>query len=224
VDKNGNLYVVDAGNNRVLRYPTPMAQQGQFPVPDLVIGQSNVTGYGPTTVRAPNAQGLYLSDGSTFLVSNLAFDASGNLWVIDTGNVRILRFNARLCRDRRRRQRDLELGRRASAVRTRHLSIPAPSAPTTRSTSSRPVGVGVRSQRNLFVGDFNRGMVFLPPFSNAMKAARLFGLYPQNYTFHRPRPSSNCSIKLSSTAPRRSSSSLAARKGWAWWIPPITAS
>ena len=35
VDKNGNLYVIDAGNNRILRFPTPYNQGGQV-LPDLV--------------------------------------------------------------------------------------------------------------------------------------------------------------------------------------------
>src|SRR6267378_8189814 len=34
---NGNLYVVDSGNNRILRFPTPTSQTDQLP--DLVIGQ-----------------------------------------------------------------------------------------------------------------------------------------------------------------------------------------
>ena len=44
VDARGNLYVIDAGNNRVLRYPTPFTQTGTlFPV-DLVIGQKSLSG------------------------------------------------------------------------------------------------------------------------------------------------------------------------------------
>jgi sugar lactone lactonase YvrE len=97
VDGNGNLYVVDAGNNRVLRYPKPFAQTGQFPEPDLWIGQATVGGYGanyPGGTSTPTAQGLLLSNGSTVLTSSLAFDSSGNLWVLDTGNARVIRFNA----------------------------------------------------------------------------------------------------------------------------------
>ena len=35
----GNLYVVDAGNNRIVRYPNPFNQTTNPPSLDLVIGQ-----------------------------------------------------------------------------------------------------------------------------------------------------------------------------------------
>src|SRR5260370_3450114 len=42
VDKNGNLYVVDTGNNRILRFPAPYNQSWQV-LPDLLIGQTTLT-------------------------------------------------------------------------------------------------------------------------------------------------------------------------------------
>src|SRR5580698_2046836 len=45
LDAAGNLYVVDAGNNRIMRFPQPFAQQGQ-PLPDLVIGQTSFSSGG----------------------------------------------------------------------------------------------------------------------------------------------------------------------------------
>ncbi|HEY2845207.1 MAG TPA: hypothetical protein VGJ09_16210, partial [Bryobacteraceae bacterium] len=39
VDAGGNLYVVDAGNNRIVRYPNPFNQTTNPPALDLVIGQ-----------------------------------------------------------------------------------------------------------------------------------------------------------------------------------------
>src|ERR1035441_5426026 len=92
VDKGGNLYVLDGGNNRVLRYPTPFSQNG-IPFPDLFIGQANVSGYQanyPTGAQTPTAQGLFFSSGSSVLPGSLTFDSSGNLWVIDSGKVRVL--------------------------------------------------------------------------------------------------------------------------------------
>src|ERR1022692_806620 len=97
----GDLYVADSGNNRVLRYPNPFNQvtrqqnPQQFPVPDLWIGQATVN----TRVinyngqATPNAQGIYLTNGSSILQSSIAFDSSGNLWMTDAGNLRVLRFN-----------------------------------------------------------------------------------------------------------------------------------
>ena len=187
VDKNGRLYVADAGNNRVLRYPSPFAQTGQFPVPDLVIGQPNFLGYGSDYPSGqPNAQGLFLTDGSTFLTSSLAFDSSGNLWLIDSGNLRILRFNASsLSGTGNGPSADLELGQ---------LSLSGPNQTPLSSTNSNsyyilnqfiaPSALGFDPNGNLFVGDLNRGMVFVPPFSSGMSASsKLIGIYPQNYTF-----------------------------------------
>jgi uncharacterized protein (TIGR03437 family) len=90
---NGDLYVADSGNNRVLRFPKPFANVGQE-VPNLVIGQKDLT----TRVSnfpsgSPTANGISLVAGSTQVYStNIAFDSSGNLWLTDPGNRRVLEF------------------------------------------------------------------------------------------------------------------------------------
>ncbi|MCC6344774.1 MAG: hypothetical protein IT166_21415, partial [Bryobacterales bacterium] len=43
VDSQGNVYVADGGNNRILRYQRPFAQTGDSKIPDMVIGQANFT-------------------------------------------------------------------------------------------------------------------------------------------------------------------------------------
>ena len=83
VDATGNLYVADAGNNRVLRYPAPFANSNLSP--DIVLGQPDkYTSSRANQGGAITAQTLCLSGScpagySTFLVS-LAFDSSGNLY------------------------------------------------------------------------------------------------------------------------------------------------
>ena len=186
VDKNGNLYVVDAGNNRVLRYPAPFRQTGQFPIPDLFIGQASVTGHSanyPTGVVNP--QGLALSSGTTAYISNLAFDSAGNLWVIDKGNARILRFKASdLAGTGGGLAADLELGQ-----------VDLNSTQTALSTSDinsyyklnqfiSPTALGFDPNGNLFVGDLNRVLVFAPQFSSGMSASsHIMGVFPSGYTF-----------------------------------------
>ena len=93
VDGSGNVYVADTGNNRILRFPKPLAQPaGAAQLPDLVLGQSsfqgktaNNGGIGPKT--------LALS-ASALVKNGLVFDSAGNLWVTDTSNNRVLRYPA----------------------------------------------------------------------------------------------------------------------------------
>jgi uncharacterized protein (TIGR03437 family) len=92
---NGDLYVVDSGNNRVLRFPKPFANVGQE-VPNLIIGQpslnSSLANY-PS--GQPTANGISLVAGSNQVYSaNIAFDSSGNLWLTDPGNRRVLEFKS----------------------------------------------------------------------------------------------------------------------------------
>jgi len=92
VDPNGNLYVADSGNNRVLRYPTPMAQPAGYQFPDLIIGQTSFSSAAPNS-GGISATSLFLS-GNFFAHTGLALDSGGNLWLTDTGNHRVLRYPA----------------------------------------------------------------------------------------------------------------------------------
>lgn len=92
VDAQGNVYVADSGDNRILRFPKPFAQTGGQTA-DLVIGQASFTTNGANQGGISGAT-LNLTTTNGPLVSYPAFDASGNLWVGDAGNNRILRFNA----------------------------------------------------------------------------------------------------------------------------------
>ena len=78
-DGSGNLWVVDYGNNRVLRFTYPFSTHMAA---NLVIGQPDFThnGYG-----TPTQTGLCRPTG-------LGFDGSGNLWVADKVNNRLLMY------------------------------------------------------------------------------------------------------------------------------------
>ena len=91
VDSKGNLFVADAGNNRILRYPKPTANNDDVKTPDMVIGQTAFN------TNAPNAGGI--SEKSIAIAVNdvlsrtaLVFDKDGNLWFSDTLNNRVLRY------------------------------------------------------------------------------------------------------------------------------------
>ena len=93
VDEGGNLYVVDTGNNRVVRYPNPFNQTSDPLSIDLVIGQkTQSSGNLPNEGNSqPTSKTLALSVGAA-MRGAIAFDVQGNLWVTDAGNNRVLRF------------------------------------------------------------------------------------------------------------------------------------
>ncbi|HTR62619.1 MAG TPA: choice-of-anchor D domain-containing protein [Candidatus Binataceae bacterium] len=83
VDAAGNVYLADTGNNRVLEYDQPFANDT---VADRVYGQPDFI---------TNSQ-VAPSPTSLFLPSGLAFDTLGNLYVADSGNSRVLEYNSPL--------------------------------------------------------------------------------------------------------------------------------
>lgn len=78
VDPQGDLWVSDYGNSRVLEY-TPPFTTGMNAA--LVLGQSTFTG----DLGATSAHNLTLPIG-------LRFDPKGDLWVADAGNNRVVEF------------------------------------------------------------------------------------------------------------------------------------
>ncbi len=86
VDQQGNLYVPDVFNNRVLRYNTPAAGS-QGIAASYEWGQADmVSGYHQCAVSAAGLC-FYLTGRG-----GVAIDSVGNLWVCDSGNNRVLRF------------------------------------------------------------------------------------------------------------------------------------
>ncbi|SPF46449.1 conserved exported hypothetical protein [Candidatus Sulfopaludibacter sp. SbA4] len=80
VDSNGNLYVADTGNGRVLRFPAPFAHKGSEQA-DLVLGQHNFT----STITDPTPSTMARPYG-------LAFAGNIGLLVSDVGHNRMLFF------------------------------------------------------------------------------------------------------------------------------------
>jgi sugar lactone lactonase YvrE len=81
LDGMGNLYVADRSNNRVLEYAIPLATDT---IADAVFGQPNYS-----TVSC-NKGGL--SANSLCLPTGGAMEGSGDLWVADYANQRVLKF------------------------------------------------------------------------------------------------------------------------------------
>lgn len=167
VDKAGNLYVADAGNNRILRYPKPFAQAVEYKVPDLVLGQLNLG------INTANAGGI--SDKSLALGgarSGLALDRQGNLWVSDTGNNRILRY----------RSGDLVAGRNGPAAdlvlgQVDFLTNTVQGGRTSKTALSGPGSLAIDDQGRVLTTDrFSRVVVFEPPFRSGIDAKRILGI------------------------------------------------
>jgi sugar lactone lactonase YvrE len=98
VDVSGDLYVADEGNSRVLEFTSPFASCGSFPCiggpANFVFGQGGTFASGACNggKQDPNADSLCHPEG-------VALDTSGNLYVSDPGNGRVLEYNTPLLTD-----------------------------------------------------------------------------------------------------------------------------
>jgi uncharacterized protein (TIGR03437 family) len=184
VDSNGNLYVADSGNNRVLRFPQPFSQSGTQ-LPDLVIGQpgfstASLNQGGISASSVAFATTATAKTTSTTLIANLAFDSAKNLWVTDPGNNRILRFNAKVLGSGASPgpAADLVLGQPDFITGT-YTSFGNPLTSTTAITT--PTGITFDTGGRLFVSESvstqrSRILVWNPPFATGQSAARLIGV------------------------------------------------
>ena len=176
VDAKGNLYVIDAGNNRVLRYPAPFSQTGDLLVVDLIIGQRDLNSRLPNGGQsAPTASTLGLANGSGVFRAGLAFDGQGNLFVSDPSNNRVLRFPASVLAVGSPNQpaADLVLGQNDFSS----TSLPANPTRSGKNYLSQPAGLAFDPQGRLFIADSaNRVVVYAPPFAIGQGSARVMGV------------------------------------------------
>jgi uncharacterized protein (TIGR03437 family) len=183
VDPKGNLYVADSGNNRILRYPAPIASGA---TPDIVLGQPDrYTSNRGNQGGAISAQTICLyigcPRGNGPFLSSLAMDGSGNLFVVDAGNSRVLRYSSGLLTSGALDPAaDLVVGQVGFTVSN------LPSGATDKSTLYIPDGVAFDAPGpnggHLFVTDaYNRLIVFPaqvsnPSAANGIAAIRFAGI------------------------------------------------
>ena len=200
VDPKGNLYVVDGGNNRVLRFPQPFSQSNQ--IPDLVIGQ---TSFNTITGNSGGISASTLLFGTSSGVSQayLNFDPSGNLWVADAGNNRVLRYSAAsLATGTNGPAADTVLGQTDFAS-----NGVVSTDPTSLNALNSPTGIAVDQSGRLFVSESpasssgtstrSRILIYNAPITSAKAASRIIGVVPASV---QPQPPSVSEQQLNASS------------------------
>jgi len=173
VDPLSNLWVADSRNNRVLFYTDPFvtdvkadAVWGQ---PDFSGNKCNGNGFYTTIPNPPTASSLcFFSVDSSG--SGVFLDPSGNLWVADGGNNRVLRFPRDSQTNRPGKIADLVFGQ------PNFTSGGDWSGGSGLNRMAGPSSVAMDGQGVVYVSDTgnNRILKFVPPFSNGMSGV-VFG-------------------------------------------------
>ena len=159
-DSSGNLWIADFFNNRMLEFKPPFATGMAASV---VLGQADFTSGSPNQGGAVGANTLGGADGA-------AFDSSGNLWMADPNNNRVLEFKPPFTTNM---TASLVLGQ----VNLTSGNPNQGGAGPTSATLNFPQQVSFDSSGRLFVNDSgnSRTLVFAPPFSNGMNASLVIG-------------------------------------------------
>jgi uncharacterized protein (TIGR03437 family) len=90
VDSNGNLYIADSGNGRVLRYPAPFnVPAGGQQLPNLVLGQGSFSG---TPITDVSSQNMHTPYGLVLFQGCATANQSCSLAVSDSFHNRVLIF------------------------------------------------------------------------------------------------------------------------------------
>jgi len=162
VDTNGRLWVVDVGNNRVLRFDNAAAKANGSKA-DGVLGQSDFTNRSANTTQNSFNEPL-----------DVSVDASGRLWVADTFNERVLRFDNAAAKAN---------GANADGV-FGQPDFTSSAGATTQNGMRLPGGVSVDTSGRLYVADSdnNRVLVFNAAASLPNGANASFVLGQTNFT------------------------------------------
>ena len=182
-DPDGNLYVADSGNNRILRFPNPLNQPADFIQPDMVIGQRSTQENRPNQgSTVPSDSSLALADFRQPIKCSMAFDAQRNLWVTDGYNNRVLRYPASaLAQGRSGPSADLVLGN-DSFTTVSPLQIFTQGALANRTFIYQPTGIAFDQRGRLYVRDLanaaSRVLVWDidRPLLSGREASRLIGV------------------------------------------------
>jgi len=155
----GHLYVADRGNHRILEYDSPLTgdtvADRVFGQPDFITGTANTGGISAASLNFP---------------TELSLDVSGNLYVAEFNNNRVLRYDNPLA-DFMGALADLVIGQPDFTTGT------ANTGGLSAGSLSGPSGVAVDAQGSLYVGEFfnNRVLRFDSPLVNGDTAGVVLG-------------------------------------------------
>ena len=191
VDTAGNLYVIDAGNNRIVRYPNPFNQTTDPPALDLVIGQkTQSSGNQPNEGLAkPTAKTLATTSGGSVMRTAIAFDAQGNLWLTDAGNNRVLRYPvAQLAAGTIEPAADLVLGQPDFIS---NIVGPCGNCQINTSVVPQPQSLAFDSNGALYVADGFARVLYYPTPNTGFPASKVLGVVPTLSPGQQTRPVPN---------------------------------
>jgi sugar lactone lactonase YvrE len=138
VDAAGNLYVADCNNHRVLRFNSA-ASKANGANADGVLGQPNFS----------SNSGVIGTQNGMYWPYGVAVDASGNLYVADAGNHRVLKFSHAASKAN---------GANADTV-LGQPNFTSSGGSLSQSRMNFPIGVAVDAAGNLYVADANNNRV-----------------------------------------------------------------
>lgn len=178
VDAYGDVWVVDSGNARIVEY-TPVSYSNG--VPQYANGES-----ASLVLGALNFVGGTATDWKyrLFNPSDLAFDSSGNLWIVDSANDRMVEFVPPFINGM---AITVAIGRPSVSNVPKDDTLDWPnragSGVVNASRMLNPVSVAFDADGNMWVSDAsnNRILEFSPPFTTDMAASTVLG---QGGTFY----------------------------------------
>jgi sugar lactone lactonase YvrE len=172
IDAAGNIYIADAGNNRVLEF----ALAGIPPTPSDAIasrayGQAGITDFADTVCANGVSGNPPASNHGMCNPGGVALDGSGNLFVADTGNNRVIEIDAPLS-GTQNASRVFGQGGDFTASGCNRAAM-APNA----STLCAPSGLTLDLFGDLWLADVNNDRVleYVPPFSSDTTAVAAIG-------------------------------------------------
>lgn len=165
-DAQGNLWVTDSNNNRVLEFVPPFSTGMAA---SLQLGNDAAATFGGNCYDWGGPQSAYITASTFCSPSALAFDGSGDLWVADYGYNRVLEFVPPLSNGL---AASLVIGASSFTQPPQYQELPA-----TANLFNGVDGLAFDGSGNLLVSDGgnSRVLIFAPPFADGMSATTVIG-------------------------------------------------